>query len=672
MKQEQFLHVLTKEEAEAIFHRHLTLAPLGEEVVPLAHCAGRVLSRDIVAPVDVPYFNRSNVDGFAVVAADTFGVDEETPVELTLSEEHLAPGVVPLEEVQAGMATTIATGAIIPKGANAVVMIEDTECREGVLYAYRPVVPGENISFAGQDIMQGETILREGQTLSSRETGVLAALGCAEVWCYRRPRVAIISTGDELIPPGQPMQEGKVYDSNSRIVADAVRENGGDPYVLGICRDDEAELEATLRRALAYDVIILSGGTSKGAGDLSYRVIERLGQPGILVHGVALRPGKPLCLGAIGQTPVIILPGFPTSATVTFQEFVQPLIRTMAGLSPEERQTIPARAAVRFNSHKGQLEYVLVHVVRGKDGYTAYPIGKGSGSMTTFSQADGFLKIPTHQEMIPKDGPVDVHLLSRELRLADATCIGSHCVGLDYLMNCLKREGFQGKIINVGSTAGLQAARRGESDIAGFHLLDERTGEYNRPFLKPDEGLALVRGYVRRQGLVYRPGDDLPQPLTLERLVERAVQEGKLVLINRNRGSGTRILLDMSLRSVAQTLSLPFDKLSESLRGYDTEARSHNAVAASIALRKADWGLAIETVARDYQLAFTFMQDEQYDFVIPEARLSQPVMQRFLALLQSQPAREGLTQLGFQVPPEMGTVIFGASLHSPLGARAPG
>jgi putative molybdopterin biosynthesis protein len=278
--------------------------------------------------------------------------------------------------------------------------------------------------------------------------------------------------------------------------------------------------------------------------------------------------------------------------------------------------------------------------------------------MTTFSQADGFLRIPTNQEMLARDEVVAVHLLSRDLHLADLTVIGSHCVGLDHLMNGLKQEGIQGKIINVGSTAGLQAARRGEADVAGIHLLDEQTGEYNRPFVKPGDGLALVRGYVRRQGLIYRPGDELPQPLRFERLIEVAAKEGKLVLINRNRGSGTRILFDMRLQSCAPSLSLSFDTLTESLRGYDTEAKSHNAVAASIALRKADWGLAIDTVAQDYHLAFTFMQDEHYDFVIPADKLSQPAIQRFLALLRSDTARTRLTRIGFQVPPDIGTVIF--------------
>ena len=280
--------------------------------------------------------------------------------------------------------------------------------------------------------------------------------------------------------------------------------------------------------------------------------------------------------------------------------------------------------------------------------------------MTTFSQADGFLKIPTNQEMVVRDEAIAVHLLSRDLRLADATIIGSHCVGLDYLVSCLKRSGIQGKIINVGSTAGLQAARRGEADIAGIHLLDEQTGEYNRPYVKPGDGLALVRGYIRRQGLVYRPGNDLPQPLTFERLVEVAAREGKLVLINRNRGSGTRILFDMCVRSCAQALSMPVDKLTEGLRGYDTEAKSHNAVAASIALRKADWGLAIDTVARDYQLAFTFMQDERYDFVIPTDKLSQPAIRRFLELLRSEAAQAGLAERGFQIPPDIGTVAVEA------------
>jgi putative molybdopterin biosynthesis protein len=669
MKQDQFLHVLSPEEAKQRFAAHLQLAPLGEEIVPLSEALGRILSRDIMAPVDVPSFHRSNVDGFAVVAADTYEADEENPRLLQLSAEQIPTGHVPQVVIASGVAAIIATGAVIPKGANAVVMVEYTDVAQDTLRVYRPVFPGENITFAGQDIMQGETVLRRGEYLSSRETGVLAALGLAAVWCYRKPRIAVLSTGDEIIAPGEQMREGFIYDSNSRIVADTIRENGGEPFFLGICRDDEATLTTMLTQALAYDMVILSGGTSKGGGDFSYRVINRLGTPGVLVHGVALKPGKPICLAVVQKKPVVVLPGFPTSAIFTFHEFVKPLIQIMAGLpiqylapqgaGEEERASVRARAAVRFNSDRGRLEYTLVNLVPGRSGYAAYPIGKGSGSVTTFSQADGFVKIGTNQEMILKDEEVEVHLLSKTLRLADFISIGSHCVGLDYLLSLLKEQGFQGKIINVGSLAGLQAAKRGESDLAGIHLLDEKSGLYNLPFLQGESGLCLIRGYVRRQGLLYRPDDPLlSQNIDFSACIQHIMTERKHMLINRNKGSGTRILLDMLLQKVLEAQGYSGEALSDLLPGYDMEARSHNAVAASIFLKKADWGIGIETVARDYGLAFSFLQDEYYDFVIPAEKRERPAVQAFFALLQEEKVRARLCQLGFQIPAEMGQLLW--------------
>lgn len=668
MKQEQFLHVLSSEEAKQKFAAHLQLAPLDEERVPLDQALGRVLARDILAPVDVPSFHRSNVDGFAVVAADTYEADEEHPCNLRLSPERIPTGYVPQTGLEPGLATPIATGAVIPKGANAVVMVEYTDIQGELLRVYRPVFPGENITFAGQDIMQGETVLRRGEYLSSRETGVLAALGLAEVWCYRKPRIAILSTGDEIIAPGEKMREGLIYDSNSRIVADAVRENGGEPYFLGICKDDEAALQTMLEQALTYDMVILSGGTSKGGGDFTYRVLHRMGPPGVLVHGVALKPGKPICLAVVRKKAVVVLPGFPTSAIFTFHEFVKPVVRVMAGLSTqaftweaekeEDRATVRARAAVRFNSARGRLEYTLVNLIPGREGYSAYPIGKGSGSVTTFSQADGFVKIGTNQEMILKDEEVEVHLLSKTLRLSDLISIGSHCVGLDYLISLLKERGFQGKIINVGSLAGLQAARRGESDLSGIHLLDEKSGTYNLPFLQGERDLCLIRGYVRRQGILYRPDDPLfSQQLDFPALIKRVVSERRM-LINRNKGSGTRILFDMLLRDAQNALGFPEGEWSDLLLGYDIEARSHNAVAASIFLKKADWGIGIDTVAREYGLAFSFLQDEHYDFLIPVEKMERPAIKAFLALLTTEEVREGLRERGFQIPAEMGQPLL--------------
>src|SRR5580692_5319701 len=489
--QEQFLQVLDRDEADRRFLAALNLTPCGIETVALDAALGRVLSAHVVSLVDVPFFDRSNVDGYAVVAQDTFGASEEAPRSLLVAEEEIHTGVVPTAVVESGKAVLIATGGMLPRGADAVVMIEDTDTSGGELYVTRAVTPGTGISFAGTDITAGETVLRRGRVLTSRDTGVLAAIGVDHVNVWRKPIVAILSTGDEIIAPGNPMQPAKVYDSNAQVLADAVRELGGEPRRLGITHDDVAALRERLNHALEFaDIVLLSGGTSKGAGDVSYRVVAELNDPGIVAHGVALKPGKPICLAATGGRAVVVLPGFPTSAIFTFHEFVAPVIRSLAGRGSEERTTVPARLAVKVNSEIGRTEYLLVGLVEttandgGENSLTAYPMGQGSGSVTTFSRADGFATIGRHEEIVPAGTIVDVQLLGRDLQLADLVVIGSHCIGLDYLLGELQRQGVRSKVLAVGSTAGLDAAKRGECDVAGVHLLDPKTGEYNRPFLK--------------------------------------------------------------------------------------------------------------------------------------------------------------------------------------------
>lgn len=662
--QDQFLEVIDRDEAERRFQAVLELRPLGEETVPLADALGRVLARDVTAPVDVPFFDRSNVDGYAVRAADTFGAMEERPRRMSINAETLATGVAPQIEVQPGTATVIATGGMVPRGADAVVMVEHTTVEGDDVRIFRPVVPGGNITFAGSDIGRGEIVLRRGELLSSRETGVLAALGIDRVQVYRRPRVAIISTGDEIIAPGQPMRPGFVYDSNATIIADAVRELGGEPVPLGIVGDDEAKLHDALQTALRHDVVLLSGGTSKGAGDLSYRVVSKLPPPrpvgqafqpdvvqaarlpdndsAIVAHGVALKPGKPICLAATQvapdgpNVPVVILPGFPTSAIFTFHEFVAPVIRAFAGRPREPAGMVTARMPVRVNSERGRTEYLLVGLVAGPGGLAAYPMGKGSGSVTAFSRADGFVVIPREQEMVDADAAVTVQLLGRTVEPADLVAIGSHCVGLDLLLGLLHERGFRVKSMAVGSTGGLVAARRGECDLAGVHLLDSASDTYNAPFITPE--LTLVKGYARMQGLVFRADDRRFRERGLDEALTAALADPACRMVNRNRGSGTRVLIDRLLAEKSPGRQPP---------GFYVEVKSHNAVAAAVSQSRADWGIAIETVARDAGLAFIPLREEEFDFAIPTARLDRPAVRSFLQLLREPGTRELLKSHGF-------------------------
>jgi putative molybdopterin biosynthesis protein len=636
--QTQFLTVISRDEATARFRQHLRLVPLGNETVPLAGALNRVLAADVVAEVDVPAFDRSNVDGFAVVATDTYGAMEEKPRTVRLNDEVLAPGVVPGAAVAPGVATAIATGGMLPRGADAVVMVEHTELAESgagrAVEIRRSATAGENVSYAGTDIARGETVLRAGQLLTSREIGVLAALGLAEVAVYRRPRVAIFSTGNEIVAPGSPLRTGAVYDSNAAIIGAAVEELGGEAVHLGVIPDDDEALAAALARGLASDLVVFSGGTSKGAGDLSYRVVSGLRDPGVVAHGVALKPGKPICLAVTGGKPVVILPGFPTSAIFTFHEFVAPVIRAYAGLPPERGQTVPATLPMRVNSERGRTEYLLVGLVQGPEGFAAYPMGKGSGSVTTFSGADGFITIGQHTEILDAGAAVSVQLLGERLEPADLVIIGSHCVGLDWLVGELIRSGVRAKSLYVGSMGGVAAAKRGECDIAGVHLMDPTTGEYNRAFLT--EALTIVPGYGRMQGIVYRPGDARFEGKRREQAIEAALRAPDCVMVNRNAGSGTRIIIDKLLGERRPP-------------GYGVQTKSHNAVAAAVHQGRADWGVAIDTVARQYGLAFVPVQEERYDFVVPKARLERPAVRAFRELLQETRVRSALRTLGFRL-----------------------
>ena len=636
-RQEQFLEVISAGEARVRFEQHLDLAPLSAEAVSLADARTRVLAHDVVAAFDAPPFDRANVDGFALRAADTVGASDGNPRIFTLNSEVIACGHAPMLTVGPGTCTTIATGGVIPRGADAVVMIEQTELIESIpsrIELRRAAAPGQLISYAGSDIARGETLLRRGARIGSREIGMLAASGLARIEVVRRPKVAVLSTGDELVEPGNPLKPAAVYDSNSATIAAAVSEAGGEPITFGVLPDDAAILEKTVREALAVsDMVVLSGGTSKGAGDLSHRVVSRLGKPGILVHGVALKPGKPLCLAVVGDKPVVVLPGFPTSAIFTFHAFVAPVIRARAGLPPEATQTVSARVPVRVASELGRKEFALVSLVKGDQGMIAFPTGKGSGAVTSFSQADGFFEIDALASSLDAGSDVQVTLIDNTIRAPDLVIMGSHDMALDVVVGALADHGLTARILAVGSLGGVAAANRGECDIAPVHLIDPASGQYNKHLAT--QGLSLVPGWRRMQGLVFRPGDARFEGRSASEALKIILADPSALMINRNAGAGTRVLTDKLLGGARPA-------------GYANQPKSHNAVAAAIAQGRADWGLAIEPVAKLYGLGFLPVSPEHYDFLVVDNRREHPGVRVFLAALRDDRVRARIRALGME------------------------
>jgi putative molybdopterin biosynthesis protein len=636
-RQEQFLEVVSTEEAGERFAQHLDLTPLAGENVALADTLNRVLAGDVVAQADAPPFDRSNVDGFALRSADTAGASDSAPKRLTLNAEVIVCGHAPAIEVAAGTATAVATGGVLPRGADAAVMIENTELLDEAaptIELRRAIRPGQFVSFAGSDIARGETLLRRGTRIGSREIGMLAACGLAQVDVVRRPKIAVLSTGDELVTPGEPLKSAGVYDSNGAIIAAAIAEAGGEPVPMGAFPDDEAVLEKAVREAHACcDMVVLSGGTSKGAGDLSHRIVSKLGAPGILVHGVALKPGKPLCLGVIGDKPIVVLPGFPTSAIFTFHAFAAPVIRARAGLPPEAAQTIKARVPVRVASELGRKEFVLVSLVEGADGPLAFPTDKGSGSVTSFSQADGFIEIDALANALDAGSEAEVTLIGSAASAPDLVIMGSHDIALDVVVGALGARGFSARTLAVGSLGGVAAATRGQCDIAPVHLIDPQSGKYNEYLVT--EALTLVRGWQRMQGILFRRGDARFEGRSAGEALRAVLADRAALMVNRNAGAGTRVLVDRLLEGARPT-------------GYANQPKSHNAVAAAIAQARADWGVAIEPVAKLYGLGFLPLAPEYYDFLLVESRRERPAVQAFLAALRDPATRQRIAALGMQ------------------------
>jgi len=408
-----FKKLVSIEEAKKILEKSLTLKPVGVEEVPLQQVFGRILAEDVEAEIDVPHFHRATVDGYAVKAEDTFRADEENPIKLKVSGRVLA-GDKPTAIIKNGCAIEVATGAALPRGANAVVMVEYTSRENDSILVYKPVSLWENVMKIGSDIKKEEKVLRKGQVVSSREIGVLAALGKTRIKVYKKPKVAVLSTGAEVVEPGKPLEEGKIYDINTYTLSAAVREAYGEPVNMGIVVDKAEEIRNTLARALNIaDIVITSGGVSVGPTDVVPKVLSSLGKPGVIVCGVASKPGKPTTIAIIDGKPVFSLPGHPTSSLLMFYIFARPVIAAMAGATLKEPVFVKAKTTEKVFSARGRRTFIMVKLTRDRSGkLLASPILPGvSGAITTLMKAEGFIEIKENQQFINSGEEVIVQLL---------------------------------------------------------------------------------------------------------------------------------------------------------------------------------------------------------------------------------------------------------------------
>ena len=639
-----FKTLMSSEDALIKLGKHCKIEPKEIEKRAILDSSGMIIADDIVSSLDVPNFDKASMDGYAVVASDTFGAKEDQPIKLEITGVS-QPGAPPSGTINTGQAIEVGTGAPIPGGANSVVMVEYTQIINKELRVYRAVSPGENITPAGSDKRAGEIVLRKGQIISSREIGVLAAIGLNKVPIYRKPKVAIVSIGNELVKPGNVLEYAQIFDINSNSVSASVLENGGSPLNPVIVGDNKRIIKDAVISALQEaDIVLTSGSTSAGAGDILNTVIEEFGYPGIIVHGLTLKPGKPTLIAVINKKPLIGLPGYPTSALMIFKLIVAPIMRKMAGL-PEnnEEPTISAKVARKVFSIKGKRELMPVHLISSLSGFSVYPVAYGSGAISTMALADGYVDIPKNQEFLEEGEEVQVKLFSPNVQLADLLIIGSHCTGIDLILQHMrtKMPNLVSKVVNIGSMGGLNSILRGEADISGVHILDENTNEYNIEQLRSQklfDQVSLIRGYSREQGFIVTKGNtkDITSLSDLLR--------DDIVFLNRNPGSGTRILIDFKLKVLAKSMNLSFNDIKKKIDGYNVEAKSHQAIAASIAQGKADVGIGIKTVAHFYNLDFIHLDDEMYDFLIPSNRAEKKAVKLFFSTLNSKEFKKDLSK----------------------------
>ncbi|XVH32373.1 molybdopterin biosynthesis protein [Haloferacaceae archaeon DSL9] len=613
MSRKEFRDLATPEAArEAIASLDLDPEP---ESVPLEAADGRVLADRVDATIDVPGFDRASMDGYAVRARDTFGADEVDPAVLDLAGAVHA-GSEPDVSVDPGTCVEISTGAVIPDGADAVVIVERTDERdEGRIEIRKAVAPGDSVMLAGTDIAAGARALGPGTVITAREIGLLSALGVEDVRVRGRPTVGIVSTGDELVRPGEGLDSGRgqIYDVNSYTIAAGVREAGGRPQLYPHAGDDYDQMERLLQQAAdECELVLSSGSTSASAVDVIYRVIDERGE--LLLHGVAVKPGKPMLVGRMGESAYIGLPGYPVSALTIFRAFVAPAVRGAAGRPTPRTATITGSMAVRERYGEGRLRLMPVGLVEDADGRTlVYPVDKGSGATTSLVEADGLVAVEPDTAYLDEGESVDVRLFSPEVRPPALLGVGEDDPTLNRLLDRLDRP----RYLPLGSREGLRRLRSGVPDIAVV------AGPQDRAVDAVDVG-----GWEREWGLVVPAGN--PKAVTgPSDLVDR-----DLSFINRDSNSGLRTSLAAELAELAEARGVERHDVVAAIDGFDRAAKAFESPARRVAAGGADVGLGLRSTAESLGVAFVSLGTQRVRVLAHPGRAEKESVAALAAILE--------------------------------------
>ena len=602
------------------------------EVIPVWDACGRVTAHAVYAHICAPHYAASAMDGVAVSAKDTFGATETTPI--TLNREQYI---------------VLDTGDPIPENCDAVIMVEDiVKNEDGTITIHGSAAPWQHIRQIGEDICAGEMILPSHMTVSPSAIGAMIAGGVLEVEVIRKPKVGIIPTGDEIIPPCTDPKPGDILEFNGSIFSAMVRQWGAEAKVYPIVPDKFDQIKAMVEKASSEcDLVILNAGSSAGREDFSTRVIREVGQ--VLYHGIAMKPGKPAILGCKGSVPILGVPGYPVSGIIVIEQLLKPLVDHWLKVPAQPVQYARAVLTRPVVSGLKYQEFVRVRMGYVGDKLMASPLSRGSGVVSSFMKADGILEVPQGLEGYEAGTEVSVRLLSPMDKLKNTVVvIGSHDPLLDELGDMLHvaDSSLYMSSSHVGSMGGIMAVRRGEAHAAGCHLLNTENGEYNIAFMKkyfPKGGVRLIRCVGRQQGLMVAKGN----PLDIQKFSD--IAKTGVRYVNRQKGSGTRILTDYLCKQ--ENLD------TDTIYGYDREELTHTSVAVQIASGSADVGMGIYSAAKLYDLDFIPICIEEYDLIIPDHAWDSPQVQKMIATMKTEAFREKILNLGGYTVDNPGEII---------------